>query len=138
MARCRAWRHHEKNNTQEHRITPTRHRLSTLQRGALAQRLDKYLQHLAVKGFSESTLRVRRVHMEMFLKWCRRNGISAPSRVTRTSLESYQRYLFQYRKKDGQPLAVASQHSRLAPLKVWFRWLTQREYIPQDPAAELE
>jgi integrase/recombinase XerD len=91
---------------------------------SLAILLEKYLQHLAVKGFSESTLRVRRVYMEMFLSWCRRNRILVLAQVTRTSLESYQRYLFQYRKKDGQPLAVASQHSRLAPLKVWFKWLT--------------
>ena len=77
--------------------------------------LEKYPQHLAVKGFSESTLRVRRVHMEMYLKWCRRNRTTAPTQVTRTSLESYQRYLFHYRKKDGY-----------------------RKYIPQDPAAELE
>jgi integrase/recombinase XerD len=76
--------------------------------------------------------------MEMFLKWCRRNRVAAPTQITRTSLESYQRYLFQYRKKDGQPLAVASQHSRLAPLKVWFKWLTHRKHIWLDPAAELE
>ena len=76
--------------------------------------------------------------MEMFLKWCRTSRITTPAQVTRTSLESYQRYLFNYRKKDGQPLAVASQHSRLAPLKVWFKWLTYRKYILQDPAAELE
>jgi integrase/recombinase XerD len=76
--------------------------------------------------------------MEIFLSWCRRIRITAPTQVTRTSLESYQKYLFNYRKKDGQPLAVASQHSRLAPLKVWFKWLTCRKYISQDPAAELE
>jgi len=76
--------------------------------------------------------------MDMFLKWCRTSRITTPAQVTRTSLESYQRYLFNYRKKDGQPLAVASQHSRLAPLKVWFKWLTYRKYILQDPAAELE
>jgi integrase/recombinase XerD len=104
----------------------------------LAALVDKYLQHLAVKGFSESTLRVRRIYMNMFLSWCRKSRITAPTKVTRASLESYQRYLFQYRKKDGQPLAVASQHSRLAPLKVWFKWLTYRKYIGQDPAAELE
>jgi integrase/recombinase XerD len=138
MARCRAWRLHEKNSRQEHGVKRTQQRLNASARESLAQLLDKYLQHLAVKGFSESTLRVRRVHMEMFLKWCRRNRITGPTQITRTSLESYQRYLFQYKKKDGQPLAVASQHSRLAPLKVWFRWLTQRKYIPRDPAAELE
>ena len=76
--------------------------------------------------------------MEMFLNWCRRNRTTTLYQITRTSLESYQRYLFQYRKKDGHPLAVASQHSRLAPLKVWFKWLAHRKYIPQDPAAELE
>ena len=76
--------------------------------------------------------------MEMFLSWCRKRGIATPARVTRTFLEAYQRYLFQYRKKDGQALAVASQHSRVAPLKVWFKWLTHRRYIPRDPAAELE
>ena len=138
MARCRPWRLHEKNSRQEHGVKPTRRRLNALSRSTLAQLLDKYLQHLTVKGFSESTLRVRRVHMGMFLKWCARNRISAPTRVTRTSIESYQRYLFQYKKKDGQPLAVASQHSRLAPLKVWFKWLTHRKYISRDPAAELE
>lgn len=76
--------------------------------------------------------------MEMFLSWCRKRGIATSARVTRTLLETYQLFLFQYRKKDGQPLAVASQHSRLAPLKVWFNWLTHRKYIPHDPATELE
>ena len=105
---------------------------------SLAELLDQYLQYLAVKGFTESTLRVRRVHMEMFLSWCNRARITAPDEVTRTSLECYQRYLFHYRKRDGQPLAVASQHSRLAPLKVWFKWLTRRNHISDDPASELE
>ena len=34
--------------------------------------LEKYLQYLAVKGFADTTLRVRRIHMEMFLTWCRK------------------------------------------------------------------
>jgi integrase/recombinase XerD len=135
-------RNHEKNLA--HRIArpqrttiavrepkPSRHEL-------LASRLDKYLQHLAVKGFAESTLRVRRIHMGMFLTWCRKRRITTPLRVTKTILERYQRFLFDYRKKNGQPLAVASQHSRLAPLKVWFRWMARRNYITQDPASELE
>jgi integrase/recombinase XerD len=135
-------RQHEKNAAknvkQHHHIRQARLKGSSLPGRSLALFLDKYLQHLAVKGFSESTLRVRRVHMEMFLSWCRRSRTTEPTQVTRASLENYQRYLFNYRKKDGQPLAVASQHSRLAPLKVWFKWLTHRTYILQDPAAELE
>jgi integrase/recombinase XerD len=145
---CLTWqddrlrRHHEKNAAkkvkQHHHIRQVRLKGSSSPGRSLVVLLEKYLQHLAVKGFSESTLRVRRVHMEMFLAWCKRSRTTAPAQVTRTSLESYQRCLFHYRKKDGQPLAVASQHSRLAPLKVWFKWLTYRKYMPQDPAAELE
>jgi integrase/recombinase XerD len=135
-------RDHEKNTARnvkrDRRTRQARPKLSSSSGRSFALLLEKYLQHLAVKGFSESTLRVRHVHMEMFLSWCRRSRITAPTQVTRTSLESYQRYLFHYRKKEGQPLAVASQHARLAQLKVWFRWLAYRSYIPQDPAAELE
>jgi len=100
--------------------------------------LGKYLQNLAVKGFADSTLRVRRVHMEMFLAWCKKSGIVHPLQVTKTTLDGYQGFLFDYRKKNGQPLAMASQHSRLAPLKVWFRWMVRRNYISHDPATELE
>jgi len=135
-------RRYEKNTIRQtngpHSATRTDHKLGSSRTTPLAVLLDRYLQHLAVKGFAESTLRVRRVHMQMFLKWCRRNRITAPAHITRTSLENYQRYLFDYRKKDGQPLAVASQHSRLAPLKVWSKWLTGRHYFPEDPASELE
>jgi len=32
----------------------------------------------------------------------------------------YQRYVFHYRKKNGQPLGFNAQHDRLVPLRVWF------------------
>ena len=76
--------------------------------------------------------------MEMFLTWCRKRRTATPSQVTKAVLEEYQRFLFDHRKKNGQPLAMASQHSRLAPLRVWFRWIARRNYITQDPASELE
>lgn len=100
--------------------------------------LEKYLQSLTVKGFADSTLRVRRVHMDMFLTWCKKAQIVDPTQVTKTTLEAYQGFLFHRRKKNGQPLAMASQHARLAPLKIWFRWMAQRNHISSDPGAELE
>ena len=74
----------------------------------------------------------------MFVSWCLRTEITHPGQVSKVFLERYQRYLFHYRKKDGQPLAVTSQYSRLAPLKVWFKWLTKSNHIGRDPAFELE
>jgi integrase/recombinase XerD len=104
----------------------------------LAMLLDEHLQHLAVKGFTENTLKVRRVHVEMFLAWCSDRGLTEPVEITRPVLERYQRHLFHYRKKNGEPLTFSSQHARLAPLKVWFKWMTRQNYILHNPASELE
>ena len=104
----------------------------------LAALLDEHLRHLAVKGFTESTLHMRRVHIEMFLGWCREHGLAEPFEITRPVLERYQRYLFYYRKKNGEPLSFASQHVRLTPLRVWFKWMTRQNYILHNPASELE
>ena len=58
--------------------------------------------------------------------------------MTRPVIERYQRYLFHYRKKNGQPLSFRSQHSRLSPLRMWFRWMTRQNHILHNPASEIE
>jgi integrase/recombinase XerD len=104
----------------------------------LAALLEKHLEDLRVRNYSEYTVRNRRVHIKLFLDWCRERGIAEPVEVTRTVLESYQRHIFHYRKKDGSPLAFTGQQARLTPLRVWFRWLARQHYILHNPASELE
>ena len=99
---------------------------------------DAYLKSIAVKGFSENTLRVRQVYLEMFLRWCGQNGILSAGEVTFRVLEGYQEYLFFHRKLDGQPLSSSSQYSRLALIRLWFRWMQRYGYIAQDPTIEIE
>jgi integrase/recombinase XerD len=100
--------------------------------------LNEYLQHLAVKGFTANTLRVRRAHLTLFLEWCRQYGAIAPYQITRALLESFQQHLFYRRKNDGEPLAPSTRYSRLAQLKVWLKWMTRQNYILCDPASDLE
>jgi integrase/recombinase XerD len=71
----------------------------------LAALLEKHLEDLRVRNYSEYTVKNRRVHIGLFLDWCRERGIREPVEVTRTVLESYQRHVFYYRKKSGEPLA---------------------------------
>jgi len=40
--------------------------------------------------------------------------------------------------KDGEPLTFRSQHARLVPLRVWFRWMTRQNHILHNPASEIE
>ncbi len=104
----------------------------------LAALLDPHLEALCVQNYSEYTVKNRRVHIGFFLNWCSERGITKPIDVTRTVLESYQRYVFHYRKKNGEPLGFTGQHARLVPLRVWFKWMARQHHILHNPASELE
>jgi len=104
----------------------------------LAALMEKHLEALRVLNYSEYTVKNRRVHLGFFLAWCHDRGITEPTEVTRPILEHYQRYLFHYRQKNGRPLSFRSQHTRLVPIRVWFRWLARQHHILHNPASELE
>jgi integrase/recombinase XerD len=97
-----------------------------------------YLQSLLTQNYSEQTVGNREFLLRQFIQWCQERGISDPVEVTRPILERYQRYLFLYRKKNGEPMSFRSQHSRLVPLRMWFRWMTRRNHLLHNPASELE
>jgi integrase/recombinase XerD len=105
---------------------------------ALEQLLEKHLEDSRVRNYSEYTIKTRRVHIGFFLRWCADRGITEPVEVTRTVLEAYQRHVFHYRKKNGEPLAFTGQQDRLTPLRVWFRWMARHHHILHNPASELE
>jgi integrase/recombinase XerD len=104
----------------------------------LAALMEKHLQDLRMRNYSEYTIKNRRVHIGYFLDWCAERGITEPVEVTRPVLEAYQRYVFHYRKKNGEPLSFTGQHDRLVPLRVWFRWMARHHHILNNPASELE
>jgi len=104
----------------------------------LAALLDKHLEDLRVRNYSEYTIRGRRIQTQYFIAWAGERGITEPVEVTRTVLESYQRHVFNYRKKSGEPLAFTGQHDRIVPLRVWFKWMARHHYILHNPASELE
>lgn len=105
---------------------------------ALAAMMEKHLVDLRVKNYSEYTVKNRRAHIGFFIAWCHDRGLTDPTEVTRPILEHYQRYLFHYRQKNGNPLTFRSQLARLVPLRVWFRWMARQRHILHNPASELE
>lgn len=104
----------------------------------LAWFMQEHLNALRVQNYSEHTVRNREVHIGFFIAWAHEHGLREPIEVTRPVLERYQRYLFFYRKKNGEPLSFRSQHARLVPLRVWFKWLTRQNHILHNPASEID
>ena len=104
----------------------------------LAGLLAEYVNALRVRDYSEHTIRNRYSHACFFLEWCAERGLTEPTEITRPVLERYQRHLFHYRKRDGEPMTFRSQHVRLVALRAWFRWMTRQNLILHNPASELE
>src|SRR5579875_2270589 len=119
------------------RVTKTR-KPEVVPATQLEAMMRDHLHALAVQNYSAHTVCNRQVHIGYFIEWCKQRGLSEPVEVTRPVLERYQRYLFHYRKKNGEPLSFRSQHACLVPLCVWFRWMTRQNHILHNPASELE
>ena len=117
-------------------VTPRKQRMPPA--SPLEIMMREYLRALAVQNYSEYTISNREFHLVSFIQWCQERGVADPVEVTRPILERYQRYLFLYRKKNGEPMSFRSQHSRLVPLRMWFRWMTRRNHLLHNPASELE
>ena len=100
--------------------------------------MQRFLTHRAVIGGTEQGLFMIERYLRDFIEWADVRSVTHPQHVTQAVLERYQRWLYFYRKKDGEPLAIGTQSAKLVPLKSFFKWLTRSGEIPANPAAELE
>ena len=99
---------------------------------------DAHLTAMSVKNLRPRTVDTRRYSLTLFLTWCQERELKRPNQITRTILESYQRHLWRYRKKDGNPLSVGTQIGRLTAVRGLFKWLCREGWLEADPAAHLE
>ena len=100
--------------------------------------MRRYLEHLGIKGYTETGRLTAERYIREFIQWADARGVTHPQEVSRAVLERYQRWNYYYRKKDGAPLSVASQRGKLIPLRGFFKWLTRNAEIPANPASDLD
>lgn len=100
--------------------------------------MRRYLEAMRVRNYSSYTVENREISLLQFFSWCEARSITRPQEVTKPILERYQRHLFHLRKRDGKPLSFRSQHSRLVPVRAYFKWLTRQNVLLWNPASELE
>jgi len=99
---------------------------------------DAYLESLRVRNYSGATIESREHHLREFISWAEERGLARPSEVTKPTLERYQRWLYHYRKKNGEPLSFRSQHGCLVPVRALFKWLCRQNLLLANPAADLD
>jgi len=91
----------------------------------MAVHLQKFLDWLRVKNYTERTVISRETYINLFIEWAEERGLTRPTEITKPILERYQRYMYHYCKSTGEPLTFRSQHNRLSALRSWFKWLTK-------------
>lgn len=100
--------------------------------------LRLFLEWRAARNYSETTRLTIEGTLSELVVWCHERGIRKATEVTRPILEAYQRALFHRRKPDGSPLSFKTQGWKISHIRTWFRWLARNNYIPANPAADLE
>jgi integrase/recombinase XerD len=100
--------------------------------------MEEYFVWMGVKNYSPRTIDGRRLMIGYFVKWAYERGLTQPSEVTKPILERYQRYLYHYRKSNGDPLSTRSHHGRVIPIRGWFKWLARQNHLLYNPASDLE
>ncbi len=100
--------------------------------------LNRFLEGSRALGLSPRTVDIRQRMLKRFIHWCDERNLDKPQDITRQILERYRRFLYHYRKKDGEPISFATQQQRLSPIKAFFKWLTKENYILYNPASEME
>ncbi|OQW96130.1 MAG: recombinase XerD [Verrucomicrobia bacterium A1] len=93
---------------------------------------------LRQKNYSPATIRGREHYLGVFVRWCAERGLFQPREITKPILERYQRWLYHYRQKNGNPLTFRSQATHLIPVRAFFKWLTRENHILYNPASEIE
>ena len=104
----------------------------------LASLIDEWFAWLAQRNYSDSTVEVNKWSLRMFLRWSQERGLSSPEQITKPILESYQRWIYRYRKENGKPLGVSTQRTRLGAVQRFFAWLCKQNRLQANPAADLE
>ena len=100
--------------------------------------MQKYLYWMEVRNYSDMTVNRYTHNLTIFIRWCDIRGLTTPTEITKPIAERYQRYLFHYRKKDGEPIRVQTQIVRLASVRSWFKWMSKENYILYNPLADIQ
>lgn len=99
---------------------------------------ESYLDWLVVRNYSPTTCRGVRLLMGLFCHWASERDLERASQITKPILESYQRWIFYYRKTNGKPLGNKAQRDRMGILRRFFSWACRQNHLLFNPACDLE
>jgi integrase/recombinase XerD len=96
-----------------------------------------FVETLRARNYAKRPIVGRELALHEFIDWCGARNLHFPAQISKAVGNTYQRQLSRRYTQLGTPLSFGSQAQKLSVLKQWFRWLSQENYIDQDPLASI-
>jgi len=100
--------------------------------------MEQFFEWMRMRNYAEWTVTTRRAQLGRFINWCAARGIAQPTEVTRPIIERFQRFLYHFRRRNGNPLSFQTQNNGIVAVRAWFRWLARKNHVLYSPAADIE
>lgn len=107
-------------------------------RSEMLELAEQFYEWMEFTNYSPDTIKKRRTYLGFFFDWCEERNLERVADISRPVIERYQKYLFHKKKANGKPLSVRSQHTRLVPVRAYFKWLARKNHILYNPAADID
>lgn len=88
-----------------------------------------YFEDSSALGQSNVTLKTKRRLLGLFVEWANSRGIHELAELDMHVLEDYRRNLSRYRKKNGEPLDITTQYSRLSAVTKFIKTMDYFDFM---------
>jgi len=95
----------------------------------LGQCAEFYFEDCMALGESNSTVHSKRLLLAHFIKWANGCDISRLQQIDMMVMEEYRRHIHRYRKKNGEPLDIATQCARLMAITKFLKCMDYYGFI---------
>lgn len=99
-----------------------------------------YLEDCLANGQAVRTVEGKELKLNEFARWSMtlKHPVTKVTQIDKHILESYRRYLHNYRKRNGEPLDIATIRNKLTTIKVFCEQMYYHEIIKNNPGQKFK
>lgn len=95
--------------------------------------LERFDESLRLRGFSERTREGYGLELQLFLRFLEDRQVNEVANIRRQDVDAYRLRLHHWRKRNGEPLALCTQSTKLGAVLSFLRYLHEAKLILVNP-----
>ncbi len=100
--------------------------------------IEKYKESMEIRNYAEATIKGKIRYLNKFFEYLEtEKGIYTLNKITKEVIYDYQLYQYKRKNSKGKLNITATQNNALKPVKDFFRFLRENDYIITDPTRDI-